>query len=73
MQADLVKKIIILHQRFLTGQAGGRCANLQNADLSKLGLDGIDLRTMQASGVRFNDASLRMAELLKADLFGAHF
>jgi uncharacterized protein YjbI with pentapeptide repeats len=73
VQADQVKKIIFLHQRFLTGQAGGRCANLQNADMSKLGLDGVDLRSMQASGVRFNDASLRMADLSKSDLFGAHF
>lgn len=73
MQTDQVKKIIFLHQRYLTGQAGGRCANLQNADLAKLNLDGVDLRTVQASGVRFNDASLRLADLSKGDLFGAHF
>jgi len=73
VQTDQVKKIIFLHQRYLTGQAGGRCANLQNADLAKLNLDGVDLRTVQASGVRFNDASLRLADLSKGDLFGAHF
>lgn len=73
MQADQLKRVIELHARFLKGQNGGRAANLQNADLAGCKLDQVDFRTIQASGVRLNDASLILANLSKSDFFGAHF
>ena len=42
-------------------------------DLSGGMLDKVDLRTAQASGARLPDASVRLANLSKADFFGAHF
>jgi uncharacterized protein YjbI with pentapeptide repeats len=73
MRPEQLKSVIELHARYLKGQAGGRVANLQNADLAGCNLDTVDLRTMQASGVRFNDAIIRKANFSKSDLFGAHF
>ena len=73
MQVEQLKRVLELHARYLKGQTGGRCANLQNMDLSGGMLDKVDLRTAQASGARLPDASVRLANLSKADFFGAHF
>ena len=73
MQVEQLKRILELHIRYLKGQTGGRCANLQNADLSGYVLDTVDLQTMKASGIRLVEAKLRKANLSKTDLFGAHF
>ena len=73
MEYDELKKILDLHKRWLNGDADGRRANLQGADLQDMDLRGADLWGADAQNASFAGADLQNADLGKADLRGADF
>jgi uncharacterized protein YjbI with pentapeptide repeats len=62
MTKDEIEAVLQKHRLWLSGDAGGECANLTKADLRGADLRGADLR----------GAYLRGADLTKADLRGAY-
>lgn len=73
MEYDELKKILDLHEKWLNGDADGRRANLQNADLQDMDLRGAYLWGADAQNASFAGADLQNADLRKADLRGADF
>ena len=73
MEYDELKKILDLHKRWLNGDADGRRANLQGADLQDMDLRGADFWGADAQNASFAGADLQNADLGKADLRGADF
>ena len=73
MEYDELKKILDLHKKWLNGDADGRRADLQGADLQDVDLRGANLWGADAQNASFAGADLQNADLGKADLRGADF
>ena len=73
MKYDELKKILDLHKKWLNGDADGRRANLQNADLQDMDLRGAYLWGADAQNASFAGADLQNANLGRAVLRGAVF
>ena len=73
MEYDELKKILDLHKRWLNGDADGRRANLQGADLQDMDLRGAYLWEADAQNASFAGADLQNANLGRAVLRRADF
>jgi hypothetical protein len=63
---DELREVILAHARWLTGEDGGKRADLTRADLT-----GADLTDADLTGADLTDADLTRADLTDADLTGA--
>lgn len=73
MEYGELKKILDLHKKWLNGDADGRRANLQDADLQDMDLRGVCLWGADAQNASFAGADLQNANLGRAVLRGANF
>ena len=72
MTKDEIEAVLQKHRLWLSGDAGGECANLTKADLSGAYLIGANLRGAYLTKADLTEADLRGADLTEADLRGAY-
>ena len=66
---EQLNALVALHDRFLTGRVGGRRAILENVDLTRLSLNGQDLRQAIFSGCVMEEMDLSHANFQEAALY----
>ena len=71
MDSKKLKDILNQHKMWLTGEEGGKCANLCDANLCDAGLRNTDLRNVDLRNADLRGADLRNVDLRNADLRGA--
>jgi hypothetical protein len=71
MTADELKAVLVLHRKWLYGEADGKRADLRSADLRSANLGGADLRSADLRSADLRSANLGGADLRSANLRSA--
>jgi len=72
MKQEELKAILVLHAKWLQGEADGKKANLRDANLNGAYLNGAYLNGADLSGANLIGANLSDADLSSANLTGAN-
>ena len=72
MEREDLQKVLATHLKWLKNEDGGKCANLQNANLQVADLQNANLQVADLWGANLRGADLQCANLRDANLRGAN-